>query len=186
MVTVTVDAEHLAPIVVLNKNLETIPDVFRLQEQVLFIVTLSEYTKFVKSLSNTNMLVLPSNTLTKIIQNTEKGVTDKATIKDLLQLNMSFALGKELHFSQIYGRGMSNYAVYMEDAKPVTRDDIEFLYDIIEDDKKLIFQEIMDSRGYPINPNDFMSKQQEFYFKYAVVCYNSYIIRNSNWFLELN
>lgn len=190
MVEVTVDANHLAPIVVINKKLEPIPDVFRLQEKVLFIVTLDEYIKFIELLNDEiDILPVKTNTLKEIVKNInreEDNESNEVTIKDIFYFNMSLALGKELHFSQVYGRNMSNYvAIPSNDAEPVNRDDLEFLYSLIEEDKKLIYQEHLNRRGYKLNVNK-LTEQQEFYYKYAILCYNSFVIRNSNWCLNLN
>ena len=190
MVEVTVDANHLAPIVVINKKLEPVPDVFRLQEKVLFIITLDEYIKFIESLNDEiDILPVKTSTLKKIVRNTGQDGNDKpdgVTIEDIFYFNMSLAIGKELHFSQVYGRSMSNYvAIPNNDAEPVSRNDLEFLYSLIEKDKELIYQEHLNRRGYKLNVNK-LTEQQEFYYKYAVLCYNSFVIRNSNWCLNLN
>lgn len=99
-----VTSDSLAALMLMNKALEPYPEPFRLQPSITFVIPFKEYVTWVMSLPRGSHLLYAE---TAKIQ----GAIESANMAALLRYfyaDMAMALGKELHFAELYGKRASN------------------------------------------------------------------------------
>lgn len=96
-----VEADSLAALMVLDRDLEPVPEPFRMQPDVEVVVNFEEYLKFVQSLpSDATFLYFPTDKLHKSIE----ARNEQSLIKSFY-IDVALAVCKELFFAEYYGRG---------------------------------------------------------------------------------
>lgn len=98
--------ENLAPLYILNKNLELTPDPFRLQgDKITFIVPFREYRKFIqKCLRDVDYLYTPTRKLLEYDKTDNKSALYSSYLKD-----MAIAVCKELHYAEVAKKDATHY-----------------------------------------------------------------------------
>lgn len=96
-----VAADSLAALVVLDRDLEPVPEPFRMQPDVEVIVNFDEYLKFVQSLPmDSAFLYFPMDKLHQSIE----ARNEQSLIKSFY-IDVALAVCKELFFAEYYGKG---------------------------------------------------------------------------------
>lgn len=96
-----VEADCLAALMVLDRNLEPVPEPFRMQPDVELVVNFEEYLKFVQSLpGDCTFLYFPTDKLQKSIETRAEQSLLKA-----FYIDMALAVCKELFFAEYGGKG---------------------------------------------------------------------------------
>lgn len=96
-----VEADRLAALMVLDINLEPMPEPFRMQPGVHLVVNFEEYIKFVQGLpTGRSLLYFPVDKLQKLIE----AHAEQSMLK-AFYIDMSLAVCKELFFAEYNGRG---------------------------------------------------------------------------------
>lgn len=96
-----VEADRLAALMVLDRNLEPVPEPFRMQPEVELVINFDEYLKFIESLSsNCQLLYFTADALHKAI-NTRN---DQSLLR-AFYVDMALAVSKELFFAEYTGKG---------------------------------------------------------------------------------
>lgn len=183
MVEVYVEPSSLSSILVLDKELEPKPDMFRLQPNVVFKISFVNYLTYIRNLKITdNILMTKMETLKELISLYDRGEKPRngIDIQAAFIYNIAFAVGKELHFAQKYGRGASNIFHTLSSGDILTKADVEEYYGMVDNDDIIYYLQTLKSRGFPIErpiPENIL-----FNWKYAVICYSFAIRGNSNWY----
>ena len=93
-----VDADSLASVFVLNKDLEPVPDPFRLQPEMLFVIGFESYRKFVEHIPGSmNILYFTTNLL-----HTRMSEGNETALLKSFYIDMALAICKELYFAEEY------------------------------------------------------------------------------------
>lgn len=88
--------DNLAPILLLDKEMEEIPEPFRMQNNVLLIVSFNEYLAFIKNyLDKVDYLSTPTSMLKRYVDRNDIPELTKAFFRD-----MAYAVAKELHYAE--------------------------------------------------------------------------------------
>lgn len=98
-----VDADSLASIFVLDKELEPVPEPFRLQPDVLFVVSFEHYRKFVKNIPESRNILHYATSV--LHQRMEEG--NETALLKAFYTDMALAVCKELHYAEEYRAGAS-------------------------------------------------------------------------------
>lgn len=98
-----VEASHLASVLVLDKQLEPVPDPFRLQPDMLFVVSFDTYLRFIAlTPERYNVLNSPIHTLHAVLDRFEKhhNRQDGLLLLKSFYIDMAYAVCKELHYAE--------------------------------------------------------------------------------------
>lgn len=88
--------ETLAPLFLLDKSLEEVPEPFRMQGNVIFTVDFSEYLRFIElCLEKDDYLSQPTSTL-----KTYLNMRDEKSLYSAFLCDMAHAVAKELHYAE--------------------------------------------------------------------------------------
>ena len=91
-------ASNLSCLLNADKEMELIPEPFRMQRNVIFRVTYSEYINYVLSLAKNNRIKLLSNTGSIL----DLALTEHPMLYNHFLEDMAFAIVKELYFAEFY------------------------------------------------------------------------------------
>lgn len=91
-------ATNLSCLLNADKEMELIPEPFRMQRNVIFRVTYSEYINYVLSLAKNNRIKLLSNTGSLV----DLALTGHPLLYNHFLEDMAFAIIKELYFAEFY------------------------------------------------------------------------------------
>lgn len=136
-----IEADSLAALMVLNRELEPIPEPFRMQPDVEVVVNFEEYLKFVQSLpSNAQLLYFPIDKLHQSIESHN----EQSLIKSFY-IDVALAVCKELFFAEYYGKGATviRHEFYgCQESKGIS----------VMPDIPLLLMHILSEKGFPL-PN---------------------------------
>ena len=100
MIVNEVDADCLATFLLLDKQMEVIPEPVRMQPNTTFVITLEAFKTFVSDyLSIYDYLCLPTSLLKNAVEREHK-----PTILKGFYMSVARAVAKEIHYAEKYGR----------------------------------------------------------------------------------
>ena len=103
MIEQNVQANSLSCLLNADSSVELIPEPFRMQSNVLFRVTYSEYSNYILSLQNDSGIILMSN----IDYLRSLASTDNPKLYSCFLKDLAFAICKELHYAERYRKDAS-------------------------------------------------------------------------------
>ena len=90
--------DNLAPLLLLDKDMEPVPEPFRMQGNVLLLVPFSEYISFIDFyLDKVNYLSTPTHLLKQYVNDKNLDKLYQSFLMD-----MAFAVAKELHYAEAH------------------------------------------------------------------------------------
>lgn len=117
--------DSLAPILLLDKKMEEIPEPFRMQDNVLLIVQFSEYLKFIDQyLGKVDYLSTPTYALKQYQLTNAQDKLYAAFLADV-----AYGIAKELHYAEKYNRPATIIAHSVHDANVKTVAEVEEMYE---------------------------------------------------------
>lgn len=135
------EADRLAALVVMDRNLELIPEPFRMQPDVEVIVDFGEYLKFVQSLPTGHpFLYFKVEEIQQAIE-----VHNELALLKSFYTDMALAVCKELSFAENNGTGATVIRHNFYDVKE--QKNIKFT-----DETGNVLRLISEERGFPIPP----------------------------------
>lgn len=170
--------ENLAPLYILNKELEETPDPFRLQgDKITFIVPYNEYKRFVsRCLREVDYLATPTKDLLSYYKSGNEDELYSSYLRD-----MAVAICKELHYAESCGKDGTLYR-HKSDGEIVR--DCEYLHKVtVESDKKTQLRAYMSEHGFPL-PMYFREKNHKLW-EYANTLYYSSYYGRGEWEVSL-
>ena len=115
-----VEADCLAALMVLDKSLEPVPEPFRMQPDVLLLVSFDEYKRFIESLRpDDNVLYYETYKLQRAVCNDNERGLLKAFYVD-----MALSVGKELSFASMLDRDATNIRHTFAEEAPLRNIDV--------------------------------------------------------------
>lgn len=161
----TVPSSCLAPLFVLDKEMEPYPDPFRLQGHVVMKVNYSDYVDFCKTaLDKVDYLATPTATLKSYILHKDTSSLYSAFVKD-----MAIAISKEIHYAEAQAKAGTRYIHFCYGVEEYTQDKIDSLFEQVGFQVGNILRQYMASKGFAI-PN-VISRYNVKQWQYAVVMY---------------
>lgn len=160
--------ENLAPLYILDKELEEVPDPFRLQgNRITFIVPFREYKRFVSTcLRDVDYLATPTKDLLQYCR-----VDDKVSLYASYLKDMAVAVCKELHYAEKLGKDATHYRHKSEGEAVYDRD---FLHKVtLISDLQGQLREYMAEHDYPL-PKYFRENNSELWEYANTLYYFSY------------
>lgn len=134
-----VEADRLAALMVLDRDLEPVPEPFRMQPDVEIFVNFEEYRKFVQSLPSDDMhLYFPVDKIHKSMD----AHNEQALIKSFY-IDMALAVCKELFFAEYNGKGATvlRHEFYnCNETKSIS----------VTSDTVLLLSHILSEKGFPL------------------------------------
>ena len=160
--------DNLAPLYILDKELEIEPDPFRLQgDKINFTVPFSAYKMFVsRCLRNADYLATPTKELLNYSRLDDNVKLYASYLKD-----MAIAICKELHYAEKYLKDGTHYKHKSNGSQLFDRKFIHEVYLITDLEDSLRYY--MASKDYPL-PRDFREKNQELWEYANTLYYFSY------------
>lgn len=121
----SVMADSMATIVLLDKNMELIPEPIRMQPSITLSVDFDEYIRFCSIyLGTTDYLSSPTDMIKKYLRDGDRDSLLKSFYTD-----MSHSVCKELHYAEQYDKDATHIYHYIYDATiSMTVQEIESLY----------------------------------------------------------
>lgn len=171
MITSDVGSDSLAALLLLERDFEPTPEVFRCQPTVIFYVDFQEYINFCSSyLGKTDYLTTPSRELQKLVREYRLGSESaKNSLFSAFLKDMAFAVCKELHFAEALGKGATNIVHVTESRVLLTQGDIDKYFVNVAERVFPILLSRLANKGYAL-PSQ-ISARNAHLFKYAVVMY---------------
>ena len=160
----SVSADSFATMLLLDKELEPIPEPVRLQPSLTLILSYDEYIQFCKLyLEKNDYLYYRTESIKSWLATDNKEMLLKSFYADVAR-----AVLKELHFASVRGKKATHIAHFIHGAKPLTKEDIENTYKDIQMFAANYVMPYMADRWFPV-PQYFADKENQFLWKYAVV-----------------
>ena len=179
MKEIMVSYTNLAPLFLLDKTFEEKPDPFRLQgDRVMFIIPFNEYKLFIaKYLGTVDYLATPTKTL-KAYLNTQNDIElYRAYMKDV-----AVAIGKELYYSETYGKSATHYKHLSDGNQTYTKEDLFSIYKMIGN--QTAFRDYLSSHDFKL-PNSFMDSNFDLWVYSNVLYFFSQSI-SIEWEVDAN
>lgn len=149
-----VGAECLAALMVLDRSLEPIPEPFRMQPDIEFIVCFDEYVRFLRTLpTGTPLLYFPTDKLQRFVE-----TRDEQSLTKAFYIDTALAVCKELFFAEQYGKGAAviRHGFYgCHDTKSI----------VVEDNTVLALCHILKEKGFPLSSD--ISSANARHWRYA-------------------
>lgn len=171
MINKVVSYESLAVLLLLEKDFEPTPEVFRCQPKVKLTIPFDEYLNFVEyELGVVDFLATPSKELQALVREYRLGNEDSgkklfsAFLKD-----MAFAVCKELYYAESLGKGATSIVHSVHAGTEMSEQDIETYFANVVNQVVPKLVKGLSCKDYAM-PNQ-ISAQNAIHFKYAVVMY---------------
>lgn len=165
----------LAPLLVLDKEMEPIPDPFRMQKNVAFIVSFSEYVKFIDySLGRVDYLATPTRLLKSYRAKHDNDSLYAAYLRDI-----AFSVAKELHYAETYKKEAAMIVHEKYGAEEIPYTDIERMFKDTHALTENRLRSYMSSHNFPL-PISFRDCNQS-YWQYANVLLFFSIAPGNSW-----
>lgn len=134
-----VEADCLAALMVLDRNLEPVPEPFRMQSDVEIVINFEEYLKFIQSLPpDRTFLYFPTDRLCKSIV----AQNEKSLVKSFY-IDMALSVCKELFFAECAGMGAT--VIRHEFYNCCATKNVTILPDTV-----LLLRHILSEKGFPL------------------------------------
>ena len=159
----SVMSDNLAPILLLDKEMEETPEPFRMQKNVLLIVSFSEYLKFIDNyLDKVDYLSTPTSMLKQYIMH-----NDTTRLYSSFLADMAYAVAKELHYAEKYKKSATMLVHDVSDAKVNSLSDIENMYKDIRNFTENNLHQYMGAKDFALPK--FFNKDNDILWHYANV-----------------
>jgi hypothetical protein len=170
MNTKVVDYDSLAVLLLLEKQLEPTPEVFRSQPNVTLVVPFEEYISFIELLlGSLDLLATPSETLHHHLREYrlgDRGGARKKLFSAFLR-DMSFAVAKEVYYSEQRGKGCTRIIHRLEEGVTLSAQDIDSYYANVALSTAPAMLTKLSCKGYAMPAQ--ISAPNAYAWKYAVV-----------------
>lgn len=168
---ITVDADHLAPILLCNADFEPVPEPIRLQSDLCLRVPFDEYVSFcADQIRDTDFLYYPSKDMLAFLRN-----NDFTSLRKAFFFDLSLAVSKELWYA--YYRDTLPTSIAHSYKETVDRRDV--LNCDIDGAVVNLLISVMAERKFLLPPT-FPSKYNS-YWRYACYLYQSALAGDTAW-----
>ena len=138
--------DNLAPLLLLDKQMEETPEPFRMQKDVLLVVSFSEYLKFIDVyLNKVDYLSTPTFILKRYRATQDTNKLYVSFLKD-----MAYCVAKELHYAETYNKSATCFMHTAEDSNILSLQDVEKMYKDIRSYTEQQLRDYMSARDFSL------------------------------------
>ena len=171
MIIKEVTSNTLAPLFLLIKDLEPVPEPFRCQKELCVVVDITQYMDFIeKDLEDMNFLSTSTKRLKQLVM-----TQNYNELVSCFYLDMSRAVCKELHYAEIKGKSATRFShldLISEDAEQLTLESLHDYYNMAKFQTEEPIRAYMERCGFYL-PKKFR-KENVLLWEYANVLYFFY------------
>jgi hypothetical protein len=185
MKVVTVPCDSLAVFLLLEYKLEPVPDVFRLQPNVTFILEFNSYVDFITYyLGSYDFLATPTVALLDLVRKyrLENDGQARLALFSAFLKDVACAVGKEVYFAESSGKAASNIIHRVDSKCEFDTTNIDTYFRSIGSFGSNLLNNRLCEKGYRIRGS--ISSVNAASWKYASVCY--YLATNGQFFWSYN